>query len=244
MSGGRRELRPSRSLGKNMLYAAHETKTALSVIDVILTLIQRELERGRAPDPADLETARAALRRASSLLEEVLAYGGVRPVALAPVDLNELVRSVASMLRVMARGATPSGRGAVQIVERHSPEPCVIQADRVLLEASLINLAFNSLQALGSRGGTVWLEVRPGQRMTEIRIRDTGPGFGNALPEGAALPYRTMRPGGTGLGLPIARTGIEAHRGTLTLCNRDEGGAEAIVRIPTNDHEVTSSTHG
>src|SRR5690606_3974865 len=66
-------------LQEGMLYVAHEAKTALSVIEVVLSTTQRSVSAGRLPSLTDLETARTALRRASALLEGALAYGGVRP---------------------------------------------------------------------------------------------------------------------------------------------------------------------
>ncbi|BAS28687.1 sensor histidine kinase [Limnochorda pilosa] len=218
-------------LGRVMLYAAHEVKTALTVIDLILDAVRRQAASGHAPDPSDVEIAQAALRRAGALLEEILAYGSGRTLRRARLDLAEVVRSVADMLRVVARGNAETGH-PVQIVERSAGPGPVIQGDRALLEASLVNLSFNSLQALGTRGGTVWLEVTCDAGVAEVRIRDTGPGLGDLAPEEVFRPYRSSREGGTGLGLSIARAGIEAHGGTLTLRNVAEGGAEAVLRLP------------
>src|SRR5690606_36644855 len=81
---------PSRLQG-GMLYVAHEAKTALSLIEVVLSTTQRSVSAGRLPSLADLETARTALRRASALLEGALAYGGVRPPGREAVNLVELM---------------------------------------------------------------------------------------------------------------------------------------------------------
>lgn len=220
-------------LKEGMLYVAHEAKTALSVIDVVLSMAQRSITAGRLPSPTDLETARAALRRASALLEGALAYGGVRPPKREPVNLVEIIGSVADMLRVVARAEAAAGR-PVDVIERYCGPRCTVEGDRALLEAALLNLAFNSFQALGTQGGTVYLAQTCDGDAAQISVRDTGPGFPVAPGSDPVVPFRSTRAGGLGLGLPIAQAVIEAHSGTLTLRNPDEGGAEAVIRLPLN----------
>src|SRR5690606_41681802 len=99
---------PSRLQG-GMLYVAHEAKTALSVIEVVLSTTQRSVSAGRLPSLADLETARTALRRAAALLEGALAYGGVRPPRREAVNLVELRGAVADPGRVAARACAEAG---------------------------------------------------------------------------------------------------------------------------------------
>ncbi|MFS8493378.1 MAG: ATP-binding protein, partial [Limnochorda sp.] len=108
-----------------------------------------------------------------------------------------------------------------------------------LLEAALLNLAFNSLHALGTRGGTIGLHLRCDGETVEIAIRDTGPGFPEVPGFDPALPFHSTRENGLGLGLPIARAVIEAHDGTLTLRNREEGGAEALIHLPLHRPQET-----
>lgn len=218
-------------LERGMLYAAHEAKTALTVIDVVLSMAQRSITNGRLPALTDLETARVALRRASAHLDGALAYGGVRPQSQEPVNLVEVVGTVADMVRVMARASAEGGQ-PVEIIERYAGPRCIVEGDRALLEAALLNLTFNSLQALGAQGGTVCLEQSCDGEAAQLSIRDTGPGFAEPSEHDPALPFHTTRNGGLGLGLPIAQAAIEALHGRLTLRNPDGGGAEALIRLP------------
>lgn len=221
-----------------MLYVAHEAKTALSVIEVVLSTTQRSVSAGRLPSLADLETARTALRRASALLEGALAYGGVRPPRREAVNLVELMGAVADLVRVAARACAAAGH-PVEVTEQYAGPRGTVEGDRALLEAALLNLAFNSLHALGTRGGTIGLHLRCDGETVEIAIRDTGPGFPEVPGFDPALPFHSTRENGLGLCLPIARAVIEAHDGTLTLRNREEGGAEALIHLPLHRPQET-----
>ena len=63
-------------------------------------------------------------------------------------------------------------------------------------------------------------------------MRDSGPGFPGGLAEQLFEPFFSTKAEGTGMGLAIARSIIEAHGGTLSRENCDEGGARFTVRLP------------
>jgi signal transduction histidine kinase len=65
-----------------------------------------------------------------------------------------------------------------------------------------------------------------------IRIRDRGPGLGAEDPEMPFQPFYTTRPGGTGVGLGVARRIVVAHRGAVRLLPGAEGGTVAEVELP------------
>jgi signal transduction histidine kinase len=64
-----------------------------------------------------------------------------------------------------------------------------------------------------------------------LRVEDDGPGFAPDHP-GEIRPFYTTRPGGLGLGLPLARKIVLLHGGDLTLEQRSPRGARVIVRLP------------
>lgn len=66
----------------------------------------------------------------------------------------------------------------------------------------------------------------------EIHVRDTGPGLTGT--SNLFVPFFSTKPGGSGIGLLLSRQIAEAHGGSLTLHDRDDGpGCEARVRLPT-----------
>jgi signal transduction histidine kinase len=75
----------------------------------------------------------------------------------------------------------------------------------------------------------------------DILIDDDGPGIDPAELERVFQPFyrlegsRARETGGIGLGLAIARSAVEAHGGSLTLRNRQDGGLTAQISLPVQN---------
>jgi nitrogen fixation/metabolism regulation signal transduction histidine kinase len=70
--------------------------------------------------------------------------------------------------------------------------------------------------------------------LVEIKVVDNGPGFSSDIVHQAFDPYVTSKPKGTGLGLAIVKKLVEEHGGHITARNREQGGAEISILIPTS----------
>jgi signal transduction histidine kinase len=66
----------------------------------------------------------------------------------------------------------------------------------------------------------------------DIWVRDDGPGIADTA--NLFVPFYTTKPNGSGIGLTLSRQITEAHRGTLTLENAQEGGCIARLRLPVS----------
>jgi nitrogen fixation/metabolism regulation signal transduction histidine kinase len=106
-----------------------------------------------------------------------------------------------------------------------------IEADPDQLEQALINLLKNAVDASLQLGGEVRLRwsIEPG--MLSVEIVDSGSGLPPS--ENLFVPFFTTKPGGSGIGLVLARQIFEAHGGSLTLENRgDARGCIARGMLP------------
>jgi two-component system nitrogen regulation sensor histidine kinase NtrY len=152
---------------------------------------------------------------------------GMPAPKLAPVAVRALVERVAR-LEVRVPVTVASG------------EELMVLADADQLQQALINLVRNAAEAaLGpDAGGPAAVEIGWTSAGDEavIAVRDNGPGLTN---EGNLfVPFYTTKPGGTGIGLVLAKQILEGHRGTLRLANRaasdgvSGSGCEAELRLP------------
>jgi signal transduction histidine kinase len=107
--------------------------------------------------------------------------------------------------------------------------------NRTQIQQVLVNLIMNSLQAMRSIPAEKrLLQVSSNQDGDElvILLDDTGTGIKMKYLENIFEPEVTYRSGGTGMGLAISKSIIEAHDGRIWAENRDEGGARFGIRLP------------
>ena len=115
--------------------------------------------------------------------------------------------------------------------------------NRVQLLQVLLNLTMNAFEALGamraeSRRVVIRVEASAEQQIC-LSVADSGPGFLDGMVDQLFEPFFTTKTEGTGMGLAIARSIIEAHGGTLSGRNSPTGGALFTICLPTATAEQT-----
>jgi len=108
-----------------------------------------------------------------------------------------------------------------------------------LMEQVLYNLVYNATQ-YASTSTSLRVKAFYDNGYLTLQVMDRGPGF---PPKEISLIFNKFyrvegsKAGGTGLGLSIAKGFTEAHKGTISVENRQNGGAKFTIKIPT---EVTN----
>jgi signal transduction histidine kinase len=178
------------------------------------------------------------------------------------VDQSFRVSRIVSNLRAMVRGSSDSrtvlelkgvatrvaqdaarSLGAEGVLEIAAAEPPVMVWGSVApIELAISNLVRNAIEA-SPPGQSIVMSILADGGWAEIRIEDSGPGLSDAGVEKAFEPFYTTKTdrGGTGLGLAITRDMIAQLGGSVSLANRDEGGARATIRLQRWQEPVQSS---
>ncbi len=197
----------------------HEVNNSLapirSIAGTLATLATRE------PLPADWrEDFRSGLdligSRADALARFLAGYSKLArlpPPQRREVDLAALIANVARLEQ------------RVPVIVEAGP-PLRLQADPDQIEQALINLLRNAAEAVPPQGGEVRVSWRLEAELALIEIVDNGPGPPPS--ENLFVPFFTTKPGGSGIGLALARQVAESHGGGVALTHRgDRSGALA-----------------
>ena len=99
------------------------------------------------------------------------------------------------------------------------------------LQRSFYNILLNAVQVLKS-GGTITCRSRDEEYRCLVEISDDGPGLDLVKNPKLFDLFYTTKPGGTGLGLPIANRIVEEHGGRIAVSSRPEHGASFAIFLP------------
>jgi len=202
----------------------HELNNSLAPIRSMAATVADVL--GREPLPEDWQDdVRSGLDVIAARAEALARFMGrytqlarLPPPSPRTVAFDELALRVARLEQ----------RHPVHVVRGPSTS---VHVDPDQLEQALINLLRNAVDAAATEHGDVTLGWREEPGWLLVEIADEGPG----LPASGNLfvPFFTTKPGGSGIGLVLARQIIEQHGGSLVLHNRaDRTGCIARVRLP------------
>src|SRR5262249_35880017 len=144
-----------------------------------------------------------------------------------PTALDAAIRS--ALGAVDARSTAQGVRVDVTV----PPDLPKVRLDPARFEEALLCLVGNALDAMPS-GGTLRLTAAPTGSDVGLRVEDTGPGMSPAARAHAFEPFFTTKPGGTGLGLALARKLLEVTGARLLLQSSD-GGTRATIVLPRAD---------
>jgi signal transduction histidine kinase len=153
------------------------------------------------------------------------------------IDLNRVIEESVALLAYDMRARE------VEATLELSPTPCVIDGDEVLLGQVVVNLLRNAVDALAEmppprRHITIGSAVSVAQ--VEISVCDTGPGLSEETVSTLFTPFVTTKSRGLGVGLTIAQRIVQAHGGTITVRENDDGGATFTVTLPCSPRPRSS----
>ena len=214
--------------------ASHDLKTPISIITGYAELIHDELSGPLHTRHRDLlrslsEQSEVLEHRVDQLLELSRMEAGRIRLGLEEINVRHFAGEVLRSFEASAR--MRDIRFNVQV---HENAPPLLIGDPDVLRTDVMgNLLDNALK-FTPPGGEVRVSLRPDGDRLSIEVADTGCGIPQDQLDHIFVKYYQGRGtnGGAGLGLAIARAGVEAHGGTIHVISRAERGARFRVSLP------------
>jgi signal transduction histidine kinase len=212
------------SLGASSSKVTHEVGNLLNNVGATLLLLSREpLSPGGKKAVQILENDALRVR---TFVQNFLRFSRKPELRPARVSLESTLRE---LLLVFREQAACKG---IQLHLDWPPDLPLANIDLPMMHQVLINLLRNSLEAIDGKGK---IEITSGfdGDCLQVRIADTGRGIAPDIKEKIFEPFvSTKGKQGTGLGLPICRSIVEAHRGTIRCESEPGKGTVFIVSLP------------
>jgi len=207
---------------------AHEVRTPLNALAIHLELLRNGAQARDATNNGRTDRSFAAVdssvRQVSQLIRDFTDYSAPVTMARKPLDVAsvlaeslEAIKASCSTQKIALTHNLPSG-------------PWNILGDATRLRQSFDNLLRNALEAQ-PHGGAIDVSGEKDDAQLILRFADAGPGVPPERREELFEFGKTTKPGGSGIGLPLAQLVTESHGGSLVYEERD-GGAVFRVTLP------------
>lgn len=218
------------AMGQLLAGVAHELNNPLAVVIGQALLLQRDA--GSGPGNARIEKVVKAAERCGRIVNNFLALARHQPPERRRIEVNPIVEDALELL------AYPLRVDGIEVRLDLGPRGNFLEGDPHQLQQVLINLLTNAHHALR--------QVAPPRRITvttrasadriTIEVSDNGPGIPPELAPRIFEPFFTTKAAGegTGLGLPLSRSIVAGHGGTISMESTPGSGASFRVELPVS----------
>ncbi|NCD32433.1 MAG: hypothetical protein EOL87_03335 [Spartobacteria bacterium] len=215
----------------------HDFRNPMSSLRLDVQMLQRETERlaGCRMDRLHQLTGRICniVERMENMFREVLFISRPENMARDRIVLNALIKDCVMMVTARFEHAHQ------QLDEELPGRDIVIEAHTDSLRRALMNLLINAEQHAGSEG-RIGIFLRTSRHHAVLQITNSGNKIPAKMKRKVFDLFYTTRPGGTGLGLFLARAAIEHNGGRIRLCDHPPYATcfEVILPLPPKGSEV------
>ena len=210
-------------VGKLASSVAHEVKNPLAIIQQGLDYLSKTMDGDKENAKVVINFMNEAVNRATVIINDLLDFSRTSDMRTKEENINAVIERSLSLVN---SGMKKYDIKLIKNIDISMPK---IKLDKNRMEQVFVNILMNSIQAM-PHGGSIEITTRQKkdigkQQKIIVEIMDTGIGIPVSHLEKVFEPFFTTKESGTGtgLGLPIVKSIVEAHGGTVDLRNRKAG---------------------
>lgn len=226
------------TMGEMASEIAHELNQPLAAISIYSDACRRMVVSGKGHKDRIIESLAAIssqAERAGTVIRSIREFVGKKGLTILPLSANEIIEEALQLLTVEIR----SHKAVLELVLGDNLPS--VEADRVLIEQVVLNLARNALEAMDDIDNSRRLmnisTARHDHNTVKVSIADSGPGLCEEEISKIFDPFHTTKVAGMGMGLAISQSIIEAHHGQLWAVANDIGGTTFNFTLPLSSDE-------
>jgi two-component system nitrogen regulation sensor histidine kinase NtrY len=208
---------------------AHEIKNPLTPMKLKLQHLKRILKEGRGLNQDFNKPIDSLLNQVDSLSDIATSFSSF---AKMPIPINERL-DIADSLRKVVRLFKADN---VEINANIPRNPIWVEGDANLLGRIFNNLILNAIQAM-PEGRTPQLEISMEKTHSKVRISvaDNGAGIPDDIRDKVFIPKFSTKVEGSGIGLGIAKRGVEHAGGSIWFDTEPSEGTTFFLEFPLTD---------
>lgn len=214
---------------------AHEINQPLTaVMNYSVGMLRRLRSGGVRPEDTIrvFEIIAEQARRAGDIVRRMRQFVRREGPGFSEADINRAIREAIDLL-----AADTDALGVAVEYDLDESLPPIL-ADAIQVQQAILNLARNALEAMATETAAalprrLTLRTRRTETgMIEVTVGDTGPGIPEPIRSRVLDPFFSTRKGAMGMGLPICRTIVSAHGGTLWFTTGPDKGTSVHFTLP------------
>jgi len=212
----------------------HDFRNPMSAVRLDAQMLEREAAKPTASADRMTELAgriRTTLDRIENVFQEFFFLSQPSRSDPETLDLAVCLNDCVKILEARFEAA------GVTVVFEPLPEPCLVHACDAPLRRALLNVLGNAL-AFSPHGAEVQLELKRQRNRILLDVLDRGPGIAEDQRQQVFEMFVSSRPGGTGLGLFLARTALAISDGQIEVLAREGGGTCIRISLPSATKQV------
>lgn len=210
------------ALGELSMAMAHEIRNPIGIINSASKLFTGSEDPSRRAEMG--RVIQEESQRLNHLLNDFQQLARHRKPTIKAIDPVEPLEKA---LQVML-----AGREEITVSKHYQHGELQVSADSELLRQAWLNLLRNALEAMGPGAGQLEVGTQVQANFIEVYLQDSGPGIPIEKMTRLFEPFFTTKDAGSGLGLTIANTLVEASGAQLEFVPSDWAGARFAMRLP------------
>jgi signal transduction histidine kinase len=212
----------------------HDFRNPMSSLRLDAQMLAKEAEKGSACRSERLQELSGRMRNTTDRMDKV--FQEFLYLSKPPADAKERIELGACVRSCLALLAPRLEQARVRVDLQIPDGGAEVVAYESAVRRALMNVITNAKQ-FSPEGGKVTIRVTRSAPQAIVEVLDGGPGIPESQQKSIFDMFVTTRPGGTGLGLFLAKTAVERCGGTIRVSNRPEGGACFRIALPLAEGE-------